>query len=340
MSVSEDLRKFYSKMVTEVTDLVLHPDDLGNKVNDLVEDVIASEVHPEIDEWMGRQFFPGFRAKTAEFCFENWSPKKGDVLVASFMKTGTHWVREIVRQLFYQHDKELVDVTKKIGFFFAYLESGLPCKFDVVDDLPFPRRIFGSHMPAELINVEKYVANGVKIIYVYRNPKDQLVSFFHFMQSMQFQDTQKWQQIFPSNWNKFYDSFTNGEQPIGLEKGQTYVDHILSWYKHYNNDSVLFVKYEDLKKDPHSMISRIANFAEVDVTKDDVTAIVENTSFKKMKENADKEETAAQSGEKMLTIFRNGKTGGWKDYFTVAQSEKMDRMFQKLDGTDIFFNYE
>ena len=36
-----------------------------------------------------------------------------------------------------------------------------------------------------------------------------------------------------------------------------------------------------------------------------------------------------------------GKVGGWKDYFTVNQSERIDAiMEEKLKDTDIKFTYE
>nr|XP_018670918.1 sulfotransferase 1C2-like isoform X1 [Ciona intestinalis] len=340
MNVSDELRETYTNMITEVSNLAKGPKSFEKHVTELIESLIETEVYPEIEEWKDRRFFPGFRAKTAEFCYDDWHPRKGDVVVASFLKTGTHWVREIVRQLFFQHDATLIEETKKIGFFYAYLETGSPCKFEIMDNLPFPRRIFGTHMPAELLNVKKYTEKGVKIIYVYRNPKDQLVSFFHFMRSMQFAEPEKWEKLFPGTWNEFFDACTAGEQPVGLKQGESYVDHIMSWYKHYDNDGVHFVKYEDLKKDPHGYISRIADFVDVTTTKDDVTAVVTNTSFKNMKEKAEKGETAAQAGEKILSIFRKGgQTGGWKNQFTVAQSEKVDKMFEKLKDTKISFNY-
>jgi len=39
-------------------------------------------------EWNGYHFVPGFDAETAKYAFENFNPKRGDVLVATFAKTG------------------------------------------------------------------------------------------------------------------------------------------------------------------------------------------------------------------------------------------------------------
>lgn len=39
-----------------------------------------------------------------------------------------------------------------------------------------------------------------------------------------------------------------------------YFDHLLSWYAHRNNPNVLFVTYEELKKDTAGWILKLADF--------------------------------------------------------------------------------
>ena len=42
-----------------------------------------------------------------------------------------------------------------------------------------------------------------------------------------------------------------------------------------------------------------------------------------------------------LRFNSTGKVGGWKEYFTVSQSEMIDKMMEeKLKDTDIKFKYE
>ncbi len=39
-----------------------------------------------------------------------------------------------------------------------------------------------------------------------------------------------------------------------------YFEHVLGWWKHRDDPNVLFIKYEDMQKDLHSSIEKIARF--------------------------------------------------------------------------------
>ena len=39
-----------------------------------------------------------------------------------------------------------------------------------------------------------------------------------------------------------------------------YFDHVLSWWAHRNDENVLFLKYEDMKKDLTAIVTQFAEF--------------------------------------------------------------------------------
>ena len=39
-----------------------------------------------------------------------------------------------------------------------------------------------------------------------------------------------------------------------------WLGHVLEWWEHRDEPNILFIKYEELKKEPHNTIKRIAEF--------------------------------------------------------------------------------
>uniref|UniRef100_H2YWZ1 Sulfotransferase n=1 Tax=Ciona savignyi TaxID=51511 RepID=H2YWZ1_CIOSA len=291
--------------------------------------------NPEVTEWGSyRCLFGGFDLQLAKWVYENWSPRKDDILVASFMKTGTTWMRRILSILLYKDEPNLLGLCKTLTMPHIYLETGSDWKFaNLIDKLPLPRRILGTHLPAELVNLGNLKRVGTKVIYMIRNPKDQAVSLFHFVQNIPVSNS-AFADMYPHEWNKFLRSYMTGEQYLGMKPGEWYPDHILSWYKYRNNENVMFVYYEDLIKNFKPTIKRVADFVNVKLSDEDIEQIETATSFNEMKSDA-------QSAEKLIKMYRKGGIGDWKNHFTVSQSEQMDlQISNKFAETDIDFVYE
>ena len=62
-----------------------------------------------------------------------------------------------------------------------------------------------------------------------------------------------------------------------------YFDHLLSWWPHRDDENVLFMKYEDMKKDLSAAVSQVASFIGADISNDVIGKIADMTSFDKMK---------------------------------------------------------
>lgn len=290
----------------------------------------------QLTEWDGHTFTPNFFAETAKFAYEKWSPREGDVFITSFPKTGTHWIAEIVKQIIYRRDPKGLRLGRKWHSELAIIEFGPASKFQIIDHLPVPRRIFSCHLPPYLINLEKIRKCKAKIIYIYRNPKDQTVSWYHFSRKVPHAKSKEFKDLYPDNWNQFIKNYFNGEMPTEQRQGEWYPDHILSWYKHRDDENVMFVAYEDLSKDLPSEIRKVAKFLDVELTEEEVAEASVKCSFDYMKKTA-----SGTHLQDHFQLFRKGKVGNWKDYFTVAQSEALDEVIQrKLGETDIKFTYE
>uniref|UniRef100_H2ZGE5 Sulfotransferase n=1 Tax=Ciona savignyi TaxID=51511 RepID=H2ZGE5_CIOSA len=115
-----------------------------------------------------------------------------------------------------------------------------------------------------------------------RNPKDQAVSWSHFAPRIP-NNSDAYNEMFPKDWNKFLRSYMAGEQFVSTKPGEWYPDHILSWYKHRNDENVMFVYYEDLIKDFKSTVQRVAKFVNTKLLNEDIDQIANETSFASMK---------------------------------------------------------
>ncbi|XP_076813617.1 sulfotransferase 1C2-like [Clavelina lepadiformis] len=320
------------KLFNDVANYI--PADDRPDVTPLIEDLVKALQAPSVSDWKGHKFAPPFKAETVEWQYNNWQPSEKDVLVASFPKTGTTWMSQIVKHIIYKDNEETLKMAKVLTANNTYLESGTPLNYEVMEKLPWERKIWGTHNPANLINMNRLMENKCKIIYVMRNPKDQFVSWYNMCMTFPHRKAEAMAKLYPSDWNDFFQVYINGKQPMSDKEGEWYPDHILSWYPYRDQENVLFVMYEDLKKNPATEIGKIAKFVGVNRSDTEIDEIVEATSFESMKRDA-------SNIHNQLSFFRKGQVGSWKNHFTVAQSELMDQKFrEKISGTDITFTYE
>ncbi|XP_076821596.1 amine sulfotransferase-like [Clavelina lepadiformis] len=293
--------------------------------------------NPKSKSYKGHNFIPMFSPEVAEYAYDKMSVKEGDVYIVSYPKTGTNWTYEIIRQMLYR-DSMSEELSKRIPLQLGVIEME-PCeKFALLDKLPLQRRIMGSHLPAELVNVDRITKANAKIVYVYRNPKDQIVSWLKFASKLPVVNEEPMKSMLNSGWDKYFEHVVAGDFPMNMKPGQWYPDHILGWYKHRDNKNVHFACFEEMKQDLPREIKKLADFLDVSLSNDEVDKITEACTFANMKKNI---ATDGSNRSKILDInMRKGEVGGWKNYFTVAQSERVDTLFkEKLAETDIRFTY-
>ncbi|KAK3091071.1 hypothetical protein FSP39_016933 [Pinctada imbricata] len=101
-------------------------------------------------------------------------------------------------------------------------------------------RLFPTHLPANFLP-QKIIENKVRIVHIYRNPKDVAVSFFTFIKKLKMFEGYK-----NAQWKNFISHFMDGEVPSG-----DWFSHLKDWtdFKKENLDyPILFLSYEDMKE--------------------------------------------------------------------------------------------
>ncbi|XP_077867578.1 sulfotransferase 1C2A-like, partial [Saccoglossus kowalevskii] len=106
--------------------------------------------------------------------------------------------------------------------------------------------------------------------------------------------------------------------------------HVLEWWQRCrDNKNILFLKYEDMKKDRRAAIVKIADYLGYDLNDDKINKITDHCSFKNMKK-----------ASLMEPSVRKGIVGDWKNVFTVAENEAFERIYnEKMKGTGLSFEW-
>lgn len=297
-------------------------------------DIILSEL-PRERGWLSEQYvhqYKGFWYPTGvlqgliALQQQHFKPKPNSVLLASHPKSGTTWLQAL-----------LFAITNRAQFDFNThpLLSSNP--HELVPQLeayafkhptnPTPNTsLMHSHLAFNSLP-----ESNCKIVYVFCDPKDVLTSGWYFVQKLRPKD-----RPFISLPEAF-DQFAKGCSPFG-----PFWDHIMGYYKaslEFPN-RVLFLKYEDLKKDPIFNAKRLADFLGQPFSLEEesegiVERIIELCSFEKLS-NLEVNKGGTQPGLFVPTLannifFRQGKVGDSKNHLSKEMIEVLDEITkQKL----------
>ena len=197
-----------------------------------------------------------------------------------------------------------------------------------MDDLTPPRAI-QSHMPYDRMPCGTPCSTPSKYIYVARNPKDVANSYFHHYFGWHVPGIE---------WKEFFEYFLAGKVGFG-----DYFDHVLSWWAHRDDSNVLFIKFEDMKRDPVITITRIATFMGYkDFSQEIIQEIAKKTSFENMRNNnrANHSWSTGKRDPRAQPFMRKGTVGDWKTQFSVEESQRLDKIYEdRLSGTGLEFYF-
>eukprot|EP01023_Acetabularia_acetabulum_P014199 TRINITY_DN1696_c1_g1_i3.p2 TRINITY_DN1696_c1_g1~~TRINITY_DN1696_c1_g1_i3.p2 ORF type:complete len:239 (-),score=41.20 TRINITY_DN1696_c1_g1_i3:40-756(-) len=224
-----------------------------------------------------------------------------------------------------QHEGEPIPAGQHLDDYIPFLDK---LGKEPIEQIPAPRTI-KTHFPPYIFPL----SNSAKYIYVVRNPKDSCVSkYFHCVRF----DMYEFQN---GKFDDFFDIFLEGKV-----EDNDYFDHLLSWNKHLEDENVLFVTYEEMKKDLKSVVLKVAKFLgpehEQKMLYDQtlLQKIVDGASLNSMKRMDSEKQLVFAERPKNLPFIRNEQTGDWKNYFSPKQSQLMDEKFKQRTKDTIFEN--
>ena len=327
--MSKTVKRYITKLQFKIVKNTILRNFPSNFTN-LLEHALLSDSKTKELPFLHTKFnelvLPAFVTEEQFRFYSTFKTQPGDVFLVSYPKAGTLWLSEIVRKIINNDTgtdsfsiKKKLNIAANPGPLFEI------CSHEQLDPLPSPRYMV-THLPLSLINYSS--TNNVKYIYLTRNPRDLAVSYFNFMRSFPFLD-------FKGTWEEFLGHFMEGNLPWG-----SYFEHVLPWWALKDNENVLFVKYEDLRKDLKGQIKIIAEFLGFHLSDKHADAVVEKCTFKAMKANPNQGIKTFSKLFKKGMYFRKGSVGDWKNYFSDEQLEKFQKLYEsRMNGTDLEFEF-
>ncbi|KAK5659319.1 hypothetical protein OQA88_1412 [Cercophora sp. LCS_1] len=247
-----------------------------------------------------------------------------DVCFVSYPKSGSTWLSYILVLL--TQGSSPAGTTLRDSLHWVESSWTYPRSAEDLEKAPSPR-IFKSHMPYPMALGGVPANNPCKYIYIARNPKDVCASYYYF------ESGKSWSGYYKGPWDHWLDMFVKGK----VQRGDWF-DHALSWWEHRDAENILYLRFEDLKRDTRGQLARIAAFLGVDVSEEQLSEVEKKVGFDAMQTT---EFSALKDVKEFNKFFRKGEIGSWKEYFTVAQSEAFDRLYRERVGDKgLVFDWE
>jgi len=312
-------------------DLEIH--QVENPWADILLSRQNKKIYPEVFSQFGpdKCFLPKFFEKHFETI--NTLPVKDDDLwVCSFIKAGTTWTKEMAWLLTHDLDYEAAKVNSYVRV--PYLEfdatwcvaeiseklkedAAKPNSMEIVKNMKSPRTI-QSHLPWSLL--PKEIQDGVKtpkIIYVARNPKDLCVSFYHHRVLIE---------GYTGKIDEYVEEFIADFTLYG-----PYWAHVKSFWERRHQPNILFITYEELKKDLSGIADKTARFLGKTLSPSDMEKLLDHLSFESMKANPfinldeiTNQLTQIHGLTRKTHFMRKGKVGSWKEELSPESIKKLD----------------
>lgn len=249
-----------------------------------------------------------------------------DIFIATYAKSGTTWVQQIVGQLLFDGDGEI-----PVAEMSPWVDLRVPpkaVKLPVIEAQTH-RRFLKTHLPVDAL----VFSPKAKYLYIGRDGRDVVWSLYnHHVNANQ-------------TW---YDALNKTPGLVGppidrppadirqywkdwLEKDGypfwSLWENIRTWWEIRNLDNVLFLHFTELKADLPKQIRRIAKFLEIPIDEASWESIVEHCSFDWMKKNATKSVPLGGAfWDVGAEIFINkGVNGRWSDILTAEDSTEYER---------------
>ncbi len=211
----------------------------------------------------------------------HYRPEAADIFIATQMKCGTTWMQQIVFEILHGGEGDLSDTGYRHMYAVSPWIETSPTSSVPMERAPLvgPRRnrIIKTHMPAQLIPH----SDLAKYIYVTRHPVSCFASCVDFIYKGMGPLTPTRRDMLA--WFCSDDMWW-----------MSWPDHVESWWQRsQQHANVLFVHYEDLKRDLEGGVRQVAAFLEVPLTDAQVAKVVHKAGFDYMREHEEEFEMFA-----------------------------------------------
>lgn len=197
---------------------------------------------------------------------QSYRPRPTDVIISPFGKCGTTWLQQTFHTLRTRGDMNFDDISRVV----PWIETAQGCGIDLEAPQRAEPRGFKSHLAFDVM------PKGARYVVSLRDPKDALVSMFHFMEG----------------WMLEPGSVSVGDfvqsNIAQRGNGRDYWHHLLTWWAQRDNPNVLLFCYEQMSAEPELHIRELAKFCGIALDNELLQLTLERSSLAFMLAHKDK----------------------------------------------------
>jgi aryl sulfotransferase len=251
-----------------------------------------------------------------------------DIVVATWSKSGTTWVQQIVGQLIFDGSPTIFGQSLSPWIDFQLMPDAVE-----IANAQTHRRFLKTHLPLDAL----VFSPRAKYIYVGRDARDVAWSFHHHMTHFAPVAFQRFGEVIartgvappphiPDDIRAFYHGWLDHD----LESETSFWRNVQGWWDARELPNLLLVHYAKLKADLPGEFRRIARFLDIAIDEAKFPRMIENCGLAHMKERAAQVEFLEQMFEGGGRTFVNkGTNGRWRDVLSPAEIEKCDALAAK-----------
>lgn len=266
-----------------------------------------------------REFQSALMDSTAWNSFEY---REGDVVIATWAKSGTTWMQQIAAQLIWK-GAENVEIQKLSPW--IELPLSTPEAMAALEAQKH-RRVLKTHLPVDALI---YSARA-KYIFVGRDGRDVIWSKHNHFRNLlpQFYEALNGRagRVGPPLTRppeSALDYFREWMIDFGPPGHPNFWDHMRSWWSIRHLPNIRFVHFDTLKRDLRGEMRSISDFLGIDLTEEEFANAVSHCSFEFMKAHADR--VAPRGGVSFegggRTFINKGSNGRWSGQLTAEESQ-------------------
>lgn len=274
--------------------------------------------------------------QTAIFDSTRWNGfrfRDDDIVIATWGKTGTTWMQQIVGQL-------ILDAPDGISahLLSPWLDMRIRPLEETLAGLEAQnhRRFIKTHLPLDAL----VFSPSAKYIYVGRDARDIVWSAYNHQANFAEELIGAFNDLPgrvgppltypPCGVREYYLSFLeDGEMP-GFPLSPLWA-HVQGWWNVRHLPNVLLVHFNKLKAEMASEIRRVAEFLDIEIDASKWSAILEHCSFDYMRNEMakiDEFEQFLKGGGK--TFIHKGTNGRWKDVLSAEEIARCDEVAARM----------
>ena len=241
--------------------------------------------------------------------------RRDDIVMASHPRSGKTWLRTMMTNAFFP------EANSDPLLFNSYIPGIKMGRLGEIKRMKSPR-FLSSHT--------SFIPGLPKVIYVVRDGRDALVSFYRYntKRKKRMSKGAAGEDIgFPEFFRRYYRG----------EYHSIWHHHVESWLdtgRKVMGRRLLVVRFEDMKADPVGALGEVMRFSGKRFDKTQIERAVEQTDLDKVREIEKKrwKEMGLGGPDKDSSFYGRGKSGTWEEYFTdEMMGEFMERSRRALD---------